>query len=98
LLEAVTGLFARLPQHSRSVSSDRTNRLYQWLGERARFFRSDTSGRGTSRTVRTEVTVQREAVTVLVGEAAAGFDTCPFCGSKLAPAQAEQAKPRLRGG
>jgi hypothetical protein len=80
------------------VSSDRTNRMYQWLGERARFFRSDTSGRGTSRTVRTEVTVQREAVTVLVGDAAAGFDTCPLCGSKLASAQAEQARPRLRGG
>jgi hypothetical protein len=79
------------------VSRDRTNRLYQWLSQRASFFRPDTSGRGTSRTVRTEVTVQRERITLLVGDAAAGFDTCPLCGNKLAPAQAEQPRLRLRG-
>jgi hypothetical protein len=74
---------------------DRTNRLYQWLTRRASFFRSDTPGRGTGRTVRTKVTVEREAMTLLVGDAAAAFDTCPLCGSKLAPAQAEQARRRL---
>ena len=76
----------------------RTKRLYQWLSQRASFFRFDTSGRGTTRTVRTEVTVQREAVTVLVGDAAAGFDTCPLCGSKIAPEQAERARLRLPKG
>jgi len=53
------------------------------------------SSGGTSRTVRTEVTVQREGMTVLVG--GAGFEICPLCGQKLAPAQAEQARLRLRG-
>jgi hypothetical protein len=76
----------------------RTKRLYQWLSQRASFFRFDTSGRGTTRTVRTEVTVQREGMTMLVGGAAEGFDTCPLCGQKLAAAQAEQARLRLRGG
>jgi hypothetical protein len=72
-------------------------RLYQWFSERASFFRSGTSGTGTTRTVRTEVTVQREGITVLVGDAAA-FDTCPLCGNKLAPAQVEETRLRLRGG
>jgi len=72
------------------------NRLYQWLSGRASFFRSDTSGRGTSRTVRTEVTVEQQAMTLLVGSAAAaGFDICPLCGSKLTPMQAEQRSGRL---
>jgi hypothetical protein len=73
-------------------------RLYQWLSQRASFFRSDASGRGTTHTVRTEVTVQREGITLLVGGAAAGFDTCPLCGQQLAPAQAEQARLRLQEG
>jgi hypothetical protein len=68
------------------------NRLYQWLSGRASFFRSDTSGRGASRTVRTEVTVERQGVTLLLGGAAAvSFDVCPLCGNKLAPAQTEKA-------
>jgi hypothetical protein len=76
---------------------DRTNRLYQWLRRGASFFRSDTSSRGTSRTVRTEVTVQREGITLLVGDAAA-FDACPLCGNKLDVAQAEQTRLRLQKG
>ncbi|MGA2647912.1 MAG: hypothetical protein ABSF15_24705 [Candidatus Sulfotelmatobacter sp.] len=75
---------------------NRTNRLYQWLTRRASFFHSQTSGRGTSRTVRTEVTVERQGMTLLVGGAAAGLDNCPLCGQKLAPAQAERAKLRLQ--
>lgn len=75
----------------------RTQRLYQWLSQRASFFRSDASSGGTTRTVRTEVTVQ-QGMTVLVGDAAARFDTCPFCGSKLAPEQVEQARLRLPKG
>jgi hypothetical protein len=73
-------------------------RLYQWLSQRASFFRSDTSGRGTTRTVRTEVTVQREGLTLLFGGAAAGFDVCPLCGQKLAPAQVDSARLRLQQG
>ncbi len=80
------------------MSHDRTHRLYQWLSQRASFFRSDSSGRGTSRTVRTEVTVERQGMTLLVGGAAAAFDTCPLCGGKLAPEQAEQARLRLQKG
>jgi hypothetical protein len=77
----------------------RTKRLYQWLRRRASFFRSDTSEHGTVRTVRTEVTVERQGMTLLVGDAAAtGFDTCPLCGSKLTPAQVEQARLRLPKG
>jgi hypothetical protein len=75
----------------------RTTRLYQWLARRASFFRSDTSGHSTSRTVRTEVTIERQGMTVLVG-GTAGFDICPLCGQKLAPMQAEQARLRLQQG
>jgi uncharacterized Zn finger protein (UPF0148 family) len=67
------------------------NRLYQWLSERARFFRSDTSDQGMRRTVRTEVTVEREGMTLMMGGTAAGFDICPLCGNKLTPSQTEQA-------
>ena len=71
------------------------NRLYQWLSGRASFFRTGTSGRGTTRTVRTEVTVERQGMTLMVTGAAAAFDTCPLCGSKLVPEQSEQARHRL---
>jgi len=73
-------------------------RIYQWLSQRASFFHSQTSRRGTSRTIRTEVTVERQGMTLLVGGAAAAFDNCPLCGQKLAPAQAEQARLRLQKG
>jgi hypothetical protein len=75
------------------------NRLYQWLSGRASFFRTDTSSRSLGRTVRTEVTVERQSTTMIVGGATAvGFDTCPLCGSKLAPDQAEQPSGRLLKG
>jgi hypothetical protein len=77
------------------VSSDRTHRLYQWLTQWASFSRSNSSDLGANWTVRTEVTVERQGTTLMVGDAAAAFDTCPLCGSKLAPAQAEQARRRL---
>lgn len=71
------------------------NRLYQWLSGRASFFRSDTY----SRTVRTEVTTERQGVILtLDGGAAVGFDTCPLCGSKLAPAQAREKGSRVLKG
>ena len=75
------------------------NRFYQWLSGRASFFRTNTSGRGTGRTVRTEVTVERQSTTMLVGGATAMvFDTCPLCGSQLAPNQADQPDGRLLKG
>jgi len=71
-------------------------RLYQWLCERASFFRSDVVGQGTSRTVRTETTVRREGVTLLLASGAAlGLDVCPLCGSKLPLEQSEQARHPL---
>jgi hypothetical protein len=73
-------------------------RLYQWLSGWASIFRSGRPSQGTTRTVRTEVTVQREGLTLLVGGVAAGFDICPLCGQALAPAQAEQARRRLQEG
>jgi hypothetical protein len=73
------------------------NRLYQWLSGRTRFFRSDTSSRGPIRPVRTEVTVERQGMTLVVC-GAAGFDTCPLCGNKLTSNQAEQPDNRLLKG
>ena len=73
-------------------------RLYQWLSERASFFCYDAVGQGASSTVRTETTVRREGITLLVGSAAASLDTCPLCGNKRAPTQAEQARLRLTEG
>jgi hypothetical protein len=88
----------RLPQHSLAVQEAGTKRLYQWLSRRASSFRSDTTASTTNRTVRTEVTVERQGMTLLVGGAAADFDNCPLCGQKLAPVQAEQARLRLQQG
>jgi hypothetical protein len=76
-------------------SEGRVNRLYQWLSGRASFFRTGTSSRGAGRTIRTEVTVERQGMTLVVGGAPSGFDACPLCGSKLAPNQAEQLNGRL---
>ena len=72
------------------------NRIYQWLSERASFFGHDVVGHGTSRTVRTEVTVERQD-TILLATGSA-LDTCPLCGQKVAPAMAEQVGLRLQGG
>jgi len=74
-------------------------RIYQWLSERASFFRYDAVGPGTSSTVRTEVTVRREGMTLLVSGREESIDICPdicpLCGNVLAPAKAEQARLRL---
>jgi len=92
--------FSRLSHYSRLVEGDGTKRLYQWLSQRASGFRSEQStGNQASRTVRTEVTVERQGTTVILGDVgAAGFEICPLCGSKLAPEQAEQARLRLPQG
>jgi hypothetical protein len=51
------------------------------------------------RTIRTEVTTERQGTTVLLGNLATAFDTCPICGSKLGskltPEPADQARLRL---
>jgi hypothetical protein len=87
-----------LPQHSRRSNEIRVLRLYQWLSERASFFRYVAVGHPNRSTVRTETTVRREGVTLLVGNVAASLDICPLCGNKLAPAQADQARLRLLEG
>jgi hypothetical protein len=70
--------------------------LYQSLRERAGSSRAETSGRGASHAVRTEVTVERKETTVLVAGVASGaFDTCPLCGQELAPAPAALVRDRL---
>jgi hypothetical protein len=74
------------------------NRVYQWLWKRARLHRSETSGRGDGRIVRTEVTVEQQGVTLLVGGAATGFDACPLCGQKLDRATAELVRLSLQEG
>jgi hypothetical protein len=79
-------------------SEGRVNRLYQWLSGRASFFRIGTSSRGTGRTIRTEVTVERQGMTLVLIGAAAGFDTCPLCGNKLAPNQPDQPSDLLLKG
>jgi hypothetical protein len=80
-----------MSQQSPPVSEDQVKQLYQWFSKRASFFRSDTAGSYKSRTVRTEMTVQVERMTVLVGSAGpTGFDICPLCGNELARAEAER--------
>jgi hypothetical protein len=72
------------------------NRLYQWLRQRTTRSYAEDTDQGGRRTIRTEVTVQREQRTVVLGGAASdGFDTCPFCGHTLASTQAAQAPDPL---
>jgi hypothetical protein len=56
--------------------------------------RSETSAKGVTRTVRTEVTVERQTMALWVGEGeAVGLDVCPLCGSKLTPLHARHERP-----
>jgi hypothetical protein len=71
------------------------NQLYQWLRGRTSLFRSKKADPAATQTVRTEVTVHRESTTLLVSGPTTVFDTCPLCGQKLAPAQAERARLHL---
>jgi hypothetical protein len=96
LSESVTGIFgASAATFAASNRGPSTKALYQWLSRRARFFRPAPSG--VSRTVRTEIKVERRDMTLRVG-GVTGFDVCPFCGQKLAPGEAEQARLRLQEG
>ncbi len=64
---------------SRPVNRENlTKRLYQWLTQRASFFHFAASGRDMSRTVRTEVTFERESISLSVNGSA--LDLCPICG------------------
>ena len=81
---------------SRPVNREnRTKRLYQWMTQRASFFRFAASGPGTSRTVRTEVTLERESITLSVNGPA--LNLCPICGQTLPP-EATQAGLGLKEG
>ena len=74
------------------------NRLYEWLHLATERF-MEKADRGTRRVVRTEVTVQQERRTILVGGTLPdAFRTCPFCGHKMAPTQAAQPGNRLADG
>ncbi len=57
-------------------------RLYQWLHDRAKAFRSDALNGHPQRTVRTEVTVQEQTL-LLAGVPLSG--DCPLCGQALGP-------------
>jgi hypothetical protein len=82
---------------SRPVNRENcTKRLYQWMTQRASFFRFAGSDRGTSRTVRTEVTFERESITLSVS--GPSLDRCPFCGQTLPTPQAAQAALRVEEG
>ena len=72
-------------------------RLWQTVCERVGFSRAETGRHGESHTIRTEVTVEREEMTVRLGGGvtSATLDTCPVCGHKLTPGQ---AGARLEGG
>jgi hypothetical protein len=99
LSKLVTGLFCATAATFAAVQGGTvTKRLYQWLSQRASSFQSGATANTTNRTVRTEVTVERQSSAVLMGGAAVGFDTCPLCGTKLGPDQAEQARLRLPKG
>jgi hypothetical protein len=97
----MTCLFYVHATRSRPLNREnRTKRLYQWLTQRARFFRFAASGRGTTRTVRTEVTVERESITLSVNGSA--LNLCPICGQMRGhmppPPQAAQAGLGLEEG
>jgi hypothetical protein len=79
---------------SRPVNREnRTKRLYQWMTQRASFFGFAASGPGASRTVRTEVTFERESITLSLNGSA--LDLCPMCGQTLHRPEGAQAGLRL---
>lgn len=77
----------------------RVKELYQRLFRRAMSFLSGMSTSAGGRIIHTEVTVERQGVTVLLtGVGPADFDTCPLCGQRLAPTQAAQIRGSLQNG
>ena len=60
------------------------NRLYQWLHERATFFRAESREGDGRRMVRTEVTVEEEERTVMLSvSTVGGVCLCPLCGNPV---------------
>jgi len=60
---------------------------------------SSPSVPNVTRIVRTDVTVERQGMTVLLSGVATGdFDICPLCGQSLAPAQTAQIRASLQKG
>ncbi len=77
----------------------RVKELYQRLLRWAMSFISGSSAPTAGRIVHTEVTVERQGVTVLLsGVAVADFDSCPLCGQRLAPTQAAEIRGCLQNG
>lgn len=77
----------------------RVKELYQRLFRRATAFLTGPSAPTGGRVVQTEVTVERQGVTVLLsGVVAADFEICPLCGQRLAPTQADQIRGCLHQG
>jgi hypothetical protein len=82
----------------RRVKQGRAQKLYQRLLNWARFG-SSSSVPCVTRVVHTDVTVERQGMTLLLsGVAAADLDTCPLCGQRLAPAQTAQVQACLQQG
>ena len=98
LSKRFTGLFSRTAATFAASTGETYERTLPMAFQTGKFFPVGRLSGGSSRTVRTEVTVERKDTTVLMGVVAAGFDTCPLCGSKVAPDQAEQARLRLPQG
>jgi hypothetical protein len=77
----------------------RVKELYQRLFRRAMAFVSGSSAPAGGRVVHTQVTVERQGVTLLLsGAAAVDFEICPLCGQRLIPTQAEQFRDCLQKG
>jgi hypothetical protein len=82
----------------RFVENGPVHRLYQWLSQRASLFRFESVSRDTRRTVRTEVTVERQGLTLAFRDEAADFDFCPFCGHSGRGNSSEAASQGLSPG
>jgi hypothetical protein len=69
-------------------------KLYQWICEQASFFRKEDVRPGPSRTVRTEVTVERNRAMFVLGDlTTAGMQACPLCGQSLEPEGRKKLPP-----
>ena len=69
------------------------HRLYQWLQERATFFRTRPRASEPRRLMRTQVTVEEQQRTVLVNlYTLGGVCLCPLCGHPVTPLPGESAE------
>jgi len=72
--------------------------LYQWLSRRAMAFLSGSFA-PAGRVIQTEVTIERQGITMLLsGVAASDFEVCPLCGGSLSSVQAEAMRGCLQEG